>query len=246
MHSRGQVSAVLLLPFLSFPDWTCTSNAPSFHEKEGAGPRVSWSSLSSLGLTGQAKNTSGFPEQKRQRTIQTSWSGVSTYSLGRNSSGELLFNANCFTVYIRKVLKRSRDGIKALEACYWILEATRWVRRFCLASRRVHTIWSICFERGMRLSGTTGVYVKRERILRHECACVQTLFRQKPLLIIDAFGLSWPLHLLTVCWMNTYCSDLISRPSTCVKSSPHKLIIREAMDKHRPMTQFPTSLTKFI
>lgn len=47
-----------------------------------------------------------------------------------------------------KFLKQSRDGIKALEACCYVLKATRGVRRFCLMSRRVHIIWSICFEQG--------------------------------------------------------------------------------------------------
>lgn len=108
MHSRGQVSAVLLLPSLSFPDWTCTSTAPSLHEKEGAGPRVSWSSPSSLGLTGQAKNTLGYPEQKRQRTIQTSWS---------RKLREIHAVSCCFTwtavVYTREVFKEEPRRVKA-------------------------------------------------------------------------------------------------------------------------------------
>lgn len=33
-----------------------------------------------------------FPEQKRHRTIQINWSGVSAYSLERKSSGELFFS----------------------------------------------------------------------------------------------------------------------------------------------------------
>lgn len=75
--------------------------------------------------------------------------------------GEIQAVSCCFTriallFTFVKFLKRSRGGIKALEACYWILEATRWVRRFCLASRRVHTIWSIRFERGMCLKWDNG------------------------------------------------------------------------------------------
>lgn len=240
----GQVSAVLLLPLLSFPDWTCMATAPSLHVcmrkrglvREFADP---------LGLASvwpdRRKTLRDFQNKSEHGQYKPAGVAYLHTVLREFQAVSCCFTRTTLQLTCVEFLKQSRDGIKALEACCCVQKATRGVRRFCLTSRRVHIIWSICSEQ--RSTGVClCVLLKRERILRHKRASVQELLWY----IAEAFGLWWPLHLLNVCWVNTYCSDLISHPTTCFKSFPHKLIIIEAMDKHRLLTQFPTSPTKFI